>query len=88
MPKYLVLTGAVLLLPNVSFAQNLPDHPSSEQCAQIRQAVAQYGYAATKRRALENYGPEAVKFGEQCFTKQPRQARGHDAVSASAVDER
>lgn len=39
------------------------------QCQLVRQAVAQYGYAAARQHALENYGPEAVKVGEKCLTK-------------------
>ncbi len=40
------------------------------QCQMIRLAVAQYGYAAARRHALETYGPEAVKVGDKCFAKQ------------------
>lgn len=87
MSKFLLLSGAILLIPNVSFAQNFAGHPSSEQCQLIRQAVAQYGYAAARQRALENYGVEAVRFGEQCFNRQARRLRGHE-FSASAVEER
>jgi hypothetical protein len=38
------------------------------QCQLIRLAVAQYGFAAARRHALETYGPEAVKTGDKCFT--------------------
>ncbi len=34
-----------------------------------KQAVAQYGFAAARRHALETYGPEAVKTGDKCFRK-------------------
>ncbi len=88
MPKFILLIGAVVLMPNYAFAQNISDRPSPEQCQQIRQAIAQYGYASARRYALANYGSEAVKFGEQCFTRQTRQFRGRDAISASATDER
>jgi hypothetical protein len=68
MPKFLVLSVLILLMPAHSFAQRAPD---PMQCQQIRQAVAQYGFAAARRYALENYGREAVRTGDQCF------ARGH-----------
>jgi hypothetical protein len=66
--RFLLLTGAVLLMPAYCFAQSSPDQT---QCEQIRQAVAQYGYVAARRHALETWGPEAVKFGDKCFTKSP-----------------
>jgi hypothetical protein len=80
MPKFLVLASVLLLMPNSSFAQNFPDHPSASQCQMIRQAVAQYGYAAAKQHALATYGPEAVSFGEQCFATRTRWSRRHEAV--------
>ena len=63
MPKFLLLTGALLLMPGYAFAQA----PSADECQQIKQAVAQYGYAAARRHAMETYGPDAVKVGDQCF---------------------
>jgi hypothetical protein len=68
--RALLPTGAVLLVAD-SFAQASPD-PTSMQCQMIKLAVAQYGYAAAKRHALETYGPEAVKVGDKCFTEQER----------------
>jgi hypothetical protein len=90
MPKFVVLTGAILLLPSYSFAQDLSNHPNPSQCQQIRQAVAQYGYAAAKQYAMQNYGPEAVRFGEQCFAGQATRSIRHDAFGAAVVpvDER
>ena len=73
MPRLLLLIGVVLLIADSSFAQNAPD-PSPSQCLLVRQAVAQYGFAAARRYALEHYGPEAVKTGNKCFTRQA--ARG------------
>jgi len=78
MSRFLLLTGVVLLIPAFAFllipafafAESSPD---PAQCEQLRQAVAQYGYAAARRHALEIWGPEAVKFGDKCFTKKPRQ---------------
>ncbi len=67
MPKLVLLTGAILLMADYAFAQYTPD---PMQCQQIRQAAAQYGYAASRRHALETYGPEAVKAGDKCFTRQ------------------
>ena len=72
MPKFLVLSILILLLPDYSFAQNVPD---PMQCQQIRQAVAQYGFTAARRHALATYGPEAVKTGDQCFAKTRRTKR-------------
>ena len=69
MPRLLLLTGVVLLMADYSFAQDSPD-PTPTQCQLIRLAVAQYGFAAARRHALETYGPEAVKTGDKCFTKQ------------------
>jgi hypothetical protein len=76
MPRFLLLTGTFFLLTIPSFAQYSPD-PTPTQCQQIKQAVAQYGYAAARRHALENYGPEAVKTGDKCFTKQMRRGTWH-----------
>jgi len=72
MTKFLLLTTAVLLMPACAFAQDLGNGPNEAQCQQIKSAVAQYGYAAARQHALENYGPEAVKFGDQCFARHPR----------------
>ena len=79
MPRFLLLTGVILLMADTSFAQNSPD-PSPMQCQLIRQAVAQYGYAAARRHALETYGPEAVKTGDKCFTKREGQANNSRAL--------
>jgi hypothetical protein len=68
MPRFLLLAGIVLLTTNYSFAQYSPD-PTPMQCLLIRQAVAQYGFEAARRHALETYGPEAVKTGDKCFVK-------------------
>ena len=72
MPKFFVLSVLILLLPDYSFAQNAPD---PMQCQQIRQAAAQYGFAAARRHALMTYGPEAVKVGDKCFAKSRRARR-------------
>jgi hypothetical protein len=69
--RALLLTGVILLMADYSFAQNSPD-PTAMQCQMLRLAVAQYGYAAARRHALETYGPEAVKVGDKCFTEQER----------------
>ena len=74
MPGFLLLTGLVLLMVDYSFAQDSPD-PTRMQCLLIRQAVAQYGFAAARRHALEAYGPEAVKTGDKCFMKRTVRAR-------------
>jgi hypothetical protein len=81
MPKFLLLTGVILLMADYSFAQSSPD-PSPMQCQLIRHAVAQYGYAASRRHALETYGPEAVKTGDKCFTKGTGQGNKLRALGA------
>jgi hypothetical protein len=63
MLRFVLLTGAILLAADNAFAQA----PSPGQCEQVREAVARYGYAAARRHALETYGPEAVRAGDQCF---------------------
>ena len=72
MPRFLLLTGIILLMADYSFAQDYSQGPSPMQCQLIKQAVAQYGFAAARRHALDTYGPEAVKTGDKCFTKQTR----------------
>jgi hypothetical protein len=69
MPRSLLLTGVILLMQDYAFAQCSLD-PTPMQCQLIRLAVAEYGFAAARRHALETYGPEAVKTGDKCFTKQ------------------
>jgi hypothetical protein len=69
--RALLVTVVILLMPDHSFAQTSPE-PTSMQCQLIRLAVAQYGYAAARRHALETYGPEAVKVGDRCFKGQER----------------
>jgi len=81
MPRFLLLTGIVLLMADYSFAQSAPD-PTPMQCQLIRLAVAQYGFAAARRHALETYGPEAVKTGDKCFTKQTRRGSSEDVPTA------
>jgi hypothetical protein len=89
MPKFVLLSSAILLIPSYAFAQDIPNHPSASQCQQIRQAVAQYGYGSARQYALQNYGPEAVKFGEQCFTSHASRFGRRSAVNASETfDER
>ena len=79
MRKFLVLAGAIVLMPSSAFAQNSLDHPSPTQCQLIKLAVAHYGYAAARQHALETYGPESVKFGDQCLATRTRWSRKHDA---------
>lgn len=67
----LLLTGATFLMTDHAFARTDPE-PTSMQCRLIGLAVAQYGYAAARRHALETYGPEAAATGDKCFKKQGR----------------
>jgi hypothetical protein len=66
MPRYALITGLVLLMTGSSFAQ-YGQQPDPMQCQQIRQAAAQYGFAAARQHALATYGPEAVRMGDKCF---------------------
>jgi hypothetical protein len=36
-------------------------------CAQVRQAVATYGYASARSYALAHYGIQAVRYGDRCL---------------------
>ncbi len=80
MPRFLVIIGFSLLMTGSAFAQD----PTPMQCQMIRLAVAQYGYAAAKQHALQTYGPEAVRTGEKCFTKEAR--RGGSARTSREFD--
>jgi len=62
MTRILVTIGLALLLTDYAAAQ------SAANCDQIRQAVAQYGYAAARRHAMTHYGAEAVRAGDKCLT--------------------
>jgi hypothetical protein len=70
MPRFLLPTGVTLLMADYSFAQDYSPDPTPIQCQLIKQAAAQYGFAAARRHALETYGSEAVRTGDKCFTKQ------------------
>ena len=60
MIRFVVAVGVgVVLLGDSALAD--------ERCDQVRQAVATYGYAAARKHALENYGKEAVAFGDKCL---------------------
>jgi hypothetical protein len=58
------------------------------QCQLIKLAVAQYGALAARRHALETYGPEAVKTGDKCFTKQTGRGTSSNAPTALSVERR
>jgi hypothetical protein len=76
MLRSLLVAAIILLTADYSFARYTQE-PDPMQCQQIRQAVAQYGFAAARRHAMATYGPEAVKIGDKCFAKKPR--RRHSA---------
>jgi hypothetical protein len=61
MKRIIVAVGLALLTTSPSWAQ------SAANCEQIRQAVAQYGYAAARAHAMRNYGAEAVRSGDKCL---------------------
>jgi hypothetical protein len=74
MPRSLLLAVIIFLVADDAFAQ-FSQEPDPMQCEQIRQAAAQYGFAAARRHALANYGPEAVKMGDKCFVKKTKRRR-------------
>ena len=82
MPRFALITGLVLLMTDYSFAQ-YGQQPDPMQCQQIRQAVAQYGFAAARQHALATYGPEAVKMGDKCFATRTERGRGAHSHRAS-----
>jgi len=81
MPRFALVTGLVLLMSNYAFAQ-FGQEPDPMQCQQIRQAAAQYGFAAARQHALATYGPEDVKMGDKCFARTER-AKGVHSHRAS-----
>jgi hypothetical protein len=60
MRRIIVAVGFALLTTSPSWAQ------SAANCDQIRQAVAQYGYAAARAHAMRTYGAGAVREGDKC----------------------
>jgi len=46
----------------------LATYPAFAQsyCEQVRQGIAQYGYAAARRYALEHYSPQEVRAADRC----------------------
>jgi hypothetical protein len=61
MTRIIVAVGVALLTTtSFSWAQ------SAANCDQIRQAVAQYGYAAARAHAMRTYGADAVRSGDKC----------------------
>jgi hypothetical protein len=59
MIRLVIAVGVAVLLGGSASAEG--------QCDQVKQAVATYGLAAARKHALENYGKEAVAFGDKCL---------------------
>jgi hypothetical protein len=59
MIRFLIAVGVAVLLGGSASAEGY--------CDQVKQAVATYGLAAARKHALENYGKEAVAFGDKCL---------------------
>jgi hypothetical protein len=59
MDRFLIAVGVAVLLSGSASAEG--------NCDQVKQAVATCGYAAARKHALENYGKEAVAFGDKCL---------------------
>jgi hypothetical protein len=53
MPRFLLLTGVILLMADYSFAQDYSPDPTPMQCQLIKQAVVQHGFAAARRHARD-----------------------------------
>ena len=51
----------VLVATNPSFAQ--------DYCEQVKQGIAQYGYAAARQYAVEHYTREEVRAADRCVIK-------------------
>jgi hypothetical protein len=64
MTRILTTIGIVLLLTGPSLAQSY--------CAQVRQAVATYGYAAAKQHAMAHYTRSEVRAADRCVTRKSR----------------
>jgi hypothetical protein len=62
MRRILVVIGLALLTSSSSSWGQ-----SAANCEQIRQAVAQYGYAAARAHAMRTYGADAVRNGDKCL---------------------
>ena len=60
MIRFVIAVGGAVLLAGSASAED-------PRCEQVKQAVATYGYAAARQHALENYGQEAVAFGDKCM---------------------
>ena len=60
MIRFVIAVGGAVLLAGSASAED-------PRCEQVKQAVATYGYAAARKHALENYGKEAVAFGDKCL---------------------
>jgi hypothetical protein len=88
MPRITLVASLILLMADCAFAQ-YGQEPDPMQCQQIRQAAAQYGFAAARQHALATYGPEAVKMGDKCFAKKSTRGTGfhHRHASHSSMDE-
>ncbi len=79
MTRFLPAIAATCLLMYPLLAQSAaPSGPNGQtapgpaDCEQIRQAVAQYGYAAARRYALTHYGKDAAAYGDHCLSKKQR----------------
>jgi hypothetical protein len=59
MIRFVIAVGIAALLGGSASAE--------DYCDQVKQAVATYGYASARKHALENYGKEAVAFGDKCL---------------------
>jgi hypothetical protein len=67
MTKFLLALGTAVLLAIPLSVQSAQSGPGGGNCADVRQAVATYGYAAARHYALIHYGKQAVAFGDRCL---------------------
>ncbi len=71
MTKILTALGFVLVLTDVSGAQSY--------CAQVKEAVATYGYVAARRYAVAHYTAREVRVADACLSKGHRRSGRHHA---------
>ncbi len=69
MIRLLAALALVLLTTDLAFAQSY--------CEQVRQAIAQYGYASARRYAVEHYSPQEVRAADRCVARMRHGVRRH-----------
>jgi hypothetical protein len=65
--------GLTFLLADAASAQ------TTDQCVQVRAAVAQYGYKAAKAHGDATLSPDEVRAASTCLKRNPVAAKHHSA---------